>query len=155
MKNIIPDFEVWYKDILDLPAGYQNITCHMIFDVKMCKKFRRKAWFVAGRHNTKTPAAINYSLVVSRELVWITLTIAALNNLDVLACNIQNANFMADCSEKVWVVAGPEFWSKAVNNMLVRKSLYELKIYGAAFRAFLEDTMDEMGYHTIYVNPYL
>ena len=47
MKNIRPDFEVWEKDISGLPPGYQNITCHMIFDVKMDENFRRKAQFVA------------------------------------------------------------------------------------------------------------
>ena len=38
LKNIRPDFEVWEKDISELPPGYQKITCHMIFDVNMEKK---------------------------------------------------------------------------------------------------------------------
>ena len=42
MNNIRPDFEVWDKDISELPIVYQNITCHMIFDVKMGEKSRRK-----------------------------------------------------------------------------------------------------------------
>ena len=37
MKKIRPDFEVWEKEISELPPGYQKITCHMIFDVKMGK----------------------------------------------------------------------------------------------------------------------
>ena len=37
MKNIIPAFEVREKEISELPPGYQNITCHMIFDVNMGK----------------------------------------------------------------------------------------------------------------------
>ena len=49
------------KDILELPAGYQKITCHMVFDVKMGKNFRIKSRFVSDWHNTKTPAAITYS----------------------------------------------------------------------------------------------
>ena len=61
MKNIRPDFEVWEKDILVLPPGYQNITCHMIFDVNMGKKVRRKVIFVADRHNTKIPGEMPYS----------------------------------------------------------------------------------------------
>ena len=47
MKNIRPTFEVWEKDISEFPPGYKNITCHMIFDVKMGKNFRKKALFVA------------------------------------------------------------------------------------------------------------
>ena len=88
MRNIRPAFEVWEKGISELPPRYQNITCHIIFDVKMGRKFRRKARFVAYGHNTKTPTAMTYLAVVKRESVWIALTIAALNDLDVLACNI-------------------------------------------------------------------
>ena len=91
MKNVRAAFEVWEKDISELPPGYQKITCNMIFDVKMGENFRRKACFVADKHKTKTPAAMTYSSVVSRDSVQIALTIAALNDLDILACNIQNA----------------------------------------------------------------
>ena len=34
-----------------------------------------------------------------------------------------------------------------------KKSLYRLKKYGAAFREFLSDTMDAMGYIPSYANP--
>jgi hypothetical protein len=61
MKNIRPAFEVWEKDVLELPPRYQKITCHMIFDVKVGKNFRRKARFIADGRKTKTPAAMNYS----------------------------------------------------------------------------------------------
>ena len=37
LKNIRPAFEVREKDISELPLGYQKITCHKIFDVKMGK----------------------------------------------------------------------------------------------------------------------
>ena len=35
MRNIRPAFEVWEKDVEHIPPGYQQIKCHMIFDVKM------------------------------------------------------------------------------------------------------------------------
>ena len=44
--------------------GFQEIGCHIVFDIKM--DFMRKARFVAGGHMTDTPA---YSSVVSRESV--------------------------------------------------------------------------------------
>ena len=88
MKNIRPDFDVWYKDILVLPPGYQNITCHIIFDVKMGKTFRRKALFFSDGRNTKTPAAMTYSSLLSRDSFQVALKISALNDLDVLACDI-------------------------------------------------------------------
>ena len=61
----------------------------MIFDIKLGENFRRKYRLVGGRHKTATPASITYSLVVSRDLVRIALTIAALNELYLLACDIQ------------------------------------------------------------------
>ena len=123
MKNIRPAFEVWEKYISELLPGYQNITCHMIFDVNMDGSFIRKSSLVADGHKTNTPAAMNYLSVVFRESVWIATTIAALDNLDVLACDIQNTYLTADCRERVWVVDGPGFGSKAGKNMMVRKFL--------------------------------
>jgi hypothetical protein len=153
MKNVRPAFEIWEKDISELALGYQKITCHKIFDVKMGENFRRKARFVADGHKTTTPAAMTYSSVVSRDSVRIALTIAALNDLDIMACDIQNAYLMADCRERVWIVAGPEFGSEAGKNMLVKKALYGLKSSGAAFRAFLAETLDAMGYKPSYADP--
>ena len=75
MKKIRPYFEVWEKYISELPPVYQNITCHMIFDVKMGKNFRRKARFDADGHKTKTPEVMAYESVVSRDSVRIALKI--------------------------------------------------------------------------------
>ena len=63
----------------------------MIFDVKMLDSdgiFRRKARYVAGGHTTETPEALTYASVISRDLVRIALTLAALNGIDILACDI-------------------------------------------------------------------
>ena len=84
-----------------MPTGYQKITCEWVFDVKMGENFRRKACLVAGGHMTDTPVAMAYLSVVSRDSVRITLTIAALNDLKVMACDIQNAYLTADCRELI------------------------------------------------------
>ena len=63
----------------------------MIFDVKMLDSdglFRRKARYVAGGHTTEIPASLTYASVVSRDSVCIALKLAALNGLDILACDI-------------------------------------------------------------------
>jgi len=46
------------------PPGYQFMSCHMIFNVKL-DGFKRKARFVAGGHMTDAPAVLTYSSVVS------------------------------------------------------------------------------------------
>ena len=99
MKNLQPAFEVSEKRKEDIPIGYQQIKCHMIFDVKLGENFRHKE-ILLGRGHTKTaPACITYSSVVSSDSVRIDLTIAALNELYILACDIQNAYLMAVCRE--------------------------------------------------------
>ena len=73
------------------PPGYQRMECHMIFDINL-DGFRRKARLVAGGHQTEPPASVlTYASVVSRETVRIAFTIAALNDLQVKASDVQNA----------------------------------------------------------------
>jgi hypothetical protein len=117
----------------------------MIFDIKM--DFTRKARFVAGGHTTETPASTTYSSVVSRDSVRIAFMFAALNDLDILAADVGNAYLNADCREKIWTIAGPEFGSKAGTVMIIEKVLYGLKTRsGAAWRALLALSLTELGY---------
>ena len=61
----------------------------------MGENFRRKARMVAGGHVTDVPHSLTYSSVVSRDSVRIAFTIAAINGLKVLGCDIQNAYLTA------------------------------------------------------------
>ena len=153
MRNVRPAFEAWEKSEEEIPIGYQQVKCHLIFDVKMGENYRRKARFVAGGHTTEVPSALTYASVVSRDSVRIALTIAALNGLDVMACDIQNAYLTADCREKIWTRAGPEFGSEAGMIFIVKKALYGLKSAGAAFRALLAETLHDMGYRPTRADP--
>ena len=81
------------------------------------------------------------------------MTIEALNGLKVMACDIQNAYLTADCREKIWTIAGPEFGSKAGTIFIVNKALYWLKSAGAAFRSLLADTLLDMGYQPTRADP--
>lgn len=82
MKNVRPAFEVWEKGADKIPSSYQQINCHLIFDVKIGKNFRHKVRFVAGGQTREVPdSLITYSSIVSRYSVRVTLTIAALNGL--------------------------------------------------------------------------
>ena len=63
----------------------------------------------------------------------IAFLVAALNDLNILAYNIQNAYLTADCREKIYIITGLEFGSEASSIMLVKKVLYGLKSSGAAF----------------------
>ena len=153
MKNVRIAFEQFKGEKKDLPIGFQEIKCHMIFDVKLGENFRRKARYVAGGHMTKPPASITYSSVVSRESVRIALMVAALNGMEVMTADIQNAYLHARCREKIWVLAGPEFGSEQGTIMIVVRALYGLKSSGAAFRAMLADRLYEIGYRPTRGDP--
>ena len=83
---------------------FQDITCHIIFDVKM--DFTRKARYLANGSMTDTPVGLCYSSVVSRDSIIITFLVAALNDLDILACDISNAYLNSPCQEIIWFVEG-------------------------------------------------
>ena len=155
MKNVPIAFEEFEGDVSAIPPGYQEIRCHMIFDIKIGENIRRKARMVAEGHRTKTPAALTYSSVVSRDSVRIALTIAALNDLSVLACNIQNSYLTTKCQEKVSTRtrAGSESGSNAGKIMLVVRALYGLKSSGAAFRALLAETLYDLNYRPTKADP--
>ena len=90
----------------DQLIGYTEIKCHMIFEVK--NDFTQKAPFLAGWHMTNAPSTATYSSVVSRESVCIAFLLAALNNLEILACNISNAYLNAPYREKILFLGGNE-----------------------------------------------
>ena len=144
---------VAFEEQENAPASYKKIGVHMIFDVKLGENYRRKARLVADGHRTEAPSSITYSSVVSRDSVRIALLIAALNDLDVLACDIQNAYLTAPCREKVYIIAGPEFGSDAGKIMKVTRALYGLKSAGASFRAFLGEHLHSLGYQSTLADP--
>ncbi len=78
--------------------GYQEIKCHVLFDVKM--DFTGKAQFVACSHLTDTPKSMTYSNVVSCDRMQLAFLITGLNELDlVLAGNTTKAYLNAPCWE--------------------------------------------------------
>ncbi len=96
MKNVSKAFK--FNDDDSIPIGYKHITCHMVFDIKMIGLVR-KARLVAGGHLTAPPSDSVYSSVITRESVQIMFTIAALNDLDLLGADIQNAYINAPTKE--------------------------------------------------------
>ena len=108
---------------------------------------------MAGGHTTETPSTLTYSSVVSRDSVRKILLVAALNGLNIMACDIQNAYLTVDCREKIWTIAGPEFGSEKGTPMVIRKALYGLKSSGAAFRAHLAETLYNIGFKSSKADP--
>ena len=102
---------------------------------------------------TEAPATLTYASVVSRESVRIALTLAALNDLEVKAADIQNAYLTAPVSEKIWMTLRVEFGTDARKKAIIICALYGLKSAGASFRNHLADCMCQLGYHSCKADP--
>eukprot|EP00978_Attheya_sp_CCMP212_P031001 scaffold115875_cov27-Attheya_sp.AAC.1 len=153
-------FEKWNKGTSeDLRSGkakmpgYEEIGCHMVLDIKLDGKFTRKARYVANGNETEPPTAPTYASVVSRGSVRITLLYAVLNDLEVLSCDVTNPYLNADCCEKIWVQAGPEFGEDEGLVMIIKKARYGLKSSGASWRNMISQTMLDAGYENTYADP--
>ncbi|EEC42861.1 predicted protein [Phaeodactylum tricornutum CCAP 1055/1] len=133
------------------PKDYKRIPMWIIFDVKM--DFRRKARLVAGGHVTDPPTDDTYSSVASRESVRLGFLLASLNNLDLVSVDIGNAYVNADCREKVYAIAGPEFEEFEGRTVIIAKALYGLKSSGAAWHSHLAQSLRTMGFVSSKADP--
>ena len=121
------------------PVGYKEITCHLIFDLKM--DLTRKARYVAGGHLTDPPTSMTYASVVSRDNVRIAFLLAALNGLQILAGDIQNAYLNAERTKKIFFYAGGEWKSDEGKVVVIVRALYGLKSSALAWRNHLAEIL--------------
>ena len=105
--------------------------------------FLLKDRFVAGGHTENLPAESTYAGVFSREIIRIAFTLAALNDLDIFAADIQNAYLTDPYGENIIFTCGPKFVSehKGKTAVLVR-ALYGLRSSGSAFSNHLASCME-------------
>jgi hypothetical protein len=146
MKNVRIAFKILNEDDA-IPPTYQEIRCHVIFDVNM-EDFWHNARFVAGGHTTYKPHAMTYASVLSRGPVKIALALAALNDFNVKMADMENAYLTAPITEKIWTVPGTEFGDDAGKRALIVRALYGMKSSGAAFRKHLAECMTHLGWET-------
>ena len=58
-----------------------------------------------------------------------------------------------ECRDNIWTRAGSEFGSEAGTIIIFRMALYGLKSSGAAFRAHLANTLNDIGFLSTKVDP--
>ena len=154
LKNVIVAFQLLEHDEL-IPVGSKEISYHFIFDVKF--DLTRKARLVADGHRHKdVPSHLTYSSVASRESVRMGFLLAALNDLDIMACDIGNAYLNAPNREKVHVTVGAELFGKEHEGKkaIIVRALYGLKSAGAAWRSMFANAIQhELGYHSCPADP--
>ena len=70
-----------------------------------------------------------------------------------MACDIQNTYLTANCREKIWTYAGPEFGSEQGQPMIIRKALYGLKSTGTVFMAHLAESLHDISFKPTKADP--
>ena len=121
------------------PVGYKEITCHLIFDVKMY--LTRKAIYVTGGNIADPPSSMTYSSVVSSDSVSLAFLIYALNNLYILAGDIQNAYLKYPTKEKVFFYTGNEWKFYQGKVVFIVRDFYGFKSSDLAWRNHLSDIL--------------
>lgn len=151
MTNSRIAFKLLERDS-SIPVGHTKITCHSVFDVKL--DLTRKARYVAGGHLTDPPTSMTYSSVVSRDSIIIGFLIAALNNLDILAGDIQNAYLNAETKEKIYFIAGDEWKANRCRIVVVVRALYGLKSSALQFQNHISDVVgNKLGFTSSLADP--
>ena len=149
-RDDVSPTEVRQGKVQDM-VGYQEIGCHVVFDVKMT--FDRKCRFVAGGHTTEAPASMTYSSVVSRDSVRLGFLLAALNGVDMLACDLENAYLNAPCREKIWFEGGRECGEDQGKVLVVTRALYGLKSAGSSWRSSLAEALRNLKFESTRADP--
>ena len=127
------------------PHGCEKIKVHLACAVK--HDGRHKARCVADGHFTDIPVDSVCSGVVTLRGSRMMLFLVELNGLDTWATDIGNACLEAHASEKVVIIAGPEFGSKREGNMLIIvKALHGLRSSGKCFHDKFCDDLIDMGF---------
>ena len=125
-------------------SDYQWTKLSMIFEVK--QDGRRKARLVAGGHMVDPMGINSRSTVVKGISVRLLDLIAHRDNLPILCGDIGNAFITANCLEKIYSRAGPEFEDREGSVMIFKKALYGLRSSSRAFRAHFADFLRSLGF---------
>ena len=153
MKNVMITFEFSEDD--RIPIGHKEISVHMVFDVKIT--LQRKARLVADGHKVpELSKEHTYSSVPSRDSVRIFFLIAALNNLNVLSADVQNAYLTAPIKEKYYMVAKhKDGFLKEYENRPAKivRAMYGLPVAGASFRSYMARHLASLGYKPCRADP--
>ena len=94
-----------------------------------------------------------YLGVVSFHGLRLVLFLAELNKLEVYSTDIGNAYLEAQTSEKVYIIAGPEFGEHEGHTLIIFKALYGLRTSGKRWHEKLADTLMELGFFPCKVEP--
>jgi hypothetical protein len=96
---------------------------------------------------------MTFSSVVSRDSICLAFLIVALNDINIMSTDLENAFIQAPCCEKIWFESGLECGEDYRKVCIVVHSLYGLKSAGAEFGSALTQTLQDIGFTSTKANP--
>jgi hypothetical protein len=119
------------------PPGYRRVPYHLIFACKV--DGRRKARLVIdGNRSPPVHKEDCFAPVVSIEAIRMGFLLAQMNNLKCVAGDVGNAFLTSFTTEKLFIIAGPEFGPELEGKRLIlSKSVYGTKTGAARFHESL------------------
>jgi hypothetical protein len=108
--------------------GFKKIRVQLVHAVK--HDGHHKARLCANGNLTETPVNSVCSGVVSLKSLCAAIFLAELNGLEAWATDIGNACLEAETSEKVFIVAGPEFGELEGHTLIIFKASHGLRSSG-------------------------
>ncbi|MGH7955023.1 MAG: reverse transcriptase domain-containing protein [Gloeomargaritales cyanobacterium] len=131
---------------------YQYAPLRLIFTIKK-EDLRHKARLVIGGHVVDASMYNSYASTVQALSLRLLLTVAAANDLDIATGDIGNAFLHADCKEKVYSRAGPEFGPREGCILIMLRALYGLVTSSRQWHEFLADSLRAMGFKPTRADP--
>jgi Reverse transcriptase (RNA-dependent DNA polymerase) len=123
-----------------------------VFDVK--HDGRHKARLVADGHLTNVPIdSVYLGVFVSLRGFRLVLFLAELNGLQLWDTDIGNAYLEAYTTEKVCIIAGPEFGEREGHILVMCKALYGFRSSGARWHDRFADCIRELGFFPCNAEP--
>jgi hypothetical protein len=86
IRNVFPAFDFLDDDNSKVPPGFTFVETYFVFDIKM--DLTRKARLAAWGSMTEPTKEETFASVVSRDTVRLFFLLAALNDVEVLSCDI-------------------------------------------------------------------
>ena len=102
---------------------------------------------------TEEPIESVYAGVVSIRGIRLVMFLAELNNLDCWAADVSQAYLTSYTTEKVYIVAGPEFGERENHILVIRKALYGLRASGKNYGDLFSEFMYKMGFTPCVAEP--
>ena len=81
------------------------------------------------------------------------ITIAALNNLDLLACDTKNTQLTAQLIEKIYTIVGNKFGLEEGQIIIINMAIHGLKSSGVAFKYNLAAVLHELNHRPSRADP--